>query len=351
MSVLPEVALPETSGGYSLCAQKVFEILADKKAVFNHCGNLSHIVVYGGRTHIEAVTAEALQGIVERHMILLGLRSDSNGKEFLFVKLLSKVTASALLHQRAQYLDSIPVLKGLTQIPIARLNKTGNFEVIESGYDSTTGLFVHCAKKLPKITEEEADVWIGKLFADSHYTSPGDAGRDYFSYFAPMLKWGGFLKGSFPMIFLEAKESQTGKTYRARTLGLVYGFEHYSHGTRKGGAGSFPELFETGLMTLNPFQTIDNVSNFSAEDGDYLERFLTTKQHTCRAAFAKAALVDTFPYIIQMTSNGWSMKKDSSNRYISFVMRGKKKGAAGRNMMREIYTLTSKPTAITLWRR
>ena len=170
---------------------------------------------------------------------------------------------------------------------------------------------------------DEARKALASLLEDFDFSTPGDYARAMASFIGPCLKFGRFLgDADFPLDVAEARLSQSGKTYRQKTVVAIYGEHAHVINMRNGGVGSLDESISSAMLWGRPFISIDNMRGHV--DSQILESALRGHGHVDVRAVRKAAVqISTHSFLWQLSSNGADMTKDLANR--SIIVRNRKR--------------------------
>jgi hypothetical protein len=159
---------------------------------------------------------------------------------------------------------------------------------------------------------------------DFNFATDADKSRGVASILSPALKMGDWIDDDFPMDFSEAKESQTGKTYRLKMVCRVYNEVATGITAPRGGVGSLDESISTALIKGRPFIMVDNFRG--RLDSTILEQAIRGERRVACRALRVGADVDTKPFNWQMSSNGAELTRDIANRSIITRIRKQEAG-------------------------
>ena len=163
---------------------------------------------------------------------------------------------------------------------------------------------------------EEARATLLEILEEFAFLSPADKSRAFAAIISPAIKSLGSVDISFPLVVIEANESQAGKGFLLDLIGAVY---RQPAGTlltqRAGGVGSFDESLSQRLIEANAIVRIDNIRG--RLNSQLLEAILTCPLDgtvPARVPHKGESKVDPHVFSFQLTSNGFQATTDLTNR-------------------------------------
>ena len=210
----------------------------------------------------------------------------------------------------------LPKISRILSSPIITIGEDGYPQILQKGYhDHAGGTLITKGANIPDMPLGESIALLKSLLDDFNFCSPSDASRAMASFISPALKFGDLLDCDYPIDFAEANESQTGKTYRQKTVCVVYGETPSAITESKGGVGSLDESIGSKLVEGKPFISIDNLR--AKLDSPLLET--ATRGHgivSARPPHSKSISIETKHYLWQISTNGAELTRDAANRCV-----------------------------------
>jgi hypothetical protein len=154
------------------------------------------------------------------------------------------------------------------------------------------------------------------LLEDFNFISESDRSRAVASLISPALRHGGLLKADFPLDLAEANESQSGKTYRQKSVCALYGERPFIVNRREeAGVGSLDEAVSEGLISGQAFLMFENVR------GSVASQLLDSAIHGegvvyCRRPYSRGMQIETDRVYWMLSSNRAEMTPDLANRSV-----------------------------------
>ncbi|MDB6173788.1 MAG: hypothetical protein JWL59_3099 [Chthoniobacteraceae bacterium] len=321
----PTVMLPGGPVTITECARDLFKIIAPRHQIFARGKVVVSLTrATTGDFVLEPLKPSTARSTFEQYARFLVHRSGANGEAVLKRSVMPEETARALLDSEIAS-DLLPQIKGLTNCPII-FESEGILKVSGRGYSQETKMLIQRGEHPPSVPLDEAVNGLKALLKDFAFQTVGDNSRAMAAFIAPALKMGGLLQGFVPVDVAEADQSQSGKTYRQKVLGAIYGERPAIVSLKKNGVGSTDESFQERLVNGRPFIQFDNFRG--KLDSPILESFLTAEySFPCRIPYCREIEVDPSRFFLLMTSNGVETTRDLANRS-SIVRIFKRPGAA-----------------------
>ena len=128
--------------------------------------------------------------------------------------------SSRLLHSAGEYL---PPVATIHHCPCLIRRPDGNTEVLGKGYDPIAGGRFIAGGAMPwQMSLDEARMVLLETLEEFAFLSPADKSRAFAALISPALKALGCLDISFPLIVIEANDSQAGKGFFLDLTGAIY---------------------------------------------------------------------------------------------------------------------------------
>jgi hypothetical protein len=220
-------------------------------------------------------------------------------------------TANARLILKAQaFREALPPLTILSRCPLL-IERDG--ELVEvSSYDPISGILVY-GEPAATVDVAAAKHLLADLLVDFQFATAADRSRALAALITPAMIFGGLLAGRAPMDLGEADQSQTGKGFRHKLIGAIYGqivaSIHQKHTSSK---GSLEDSFNRELINGKLLIQLDNVRG--RIDSQAIESFLTEDSYIARCAYAPDTAIDPRRICVMLTSNKADMTIDLANR-------------------------------------
>jgi hypothetical protein len=167
---------------------------------------------------------------------------------------------------------------------------------------------------------EVAVKFLQGLLIDFAFVTPSDKSRALACLLSPALKMGDWINDDYPMHVAEAVCSQSGKTYLLRLVCTLYNQRAAAITAPRGGVGSLDETISATLIAGQPFITLDNFRG--KLDSTILEQAIRGVPSVLCRALRVSAVVDTSPFMWQLSTNGAEFTQDIANR--SVITRNRK---------------------------
>lgn len=231
-------------------------------------------------------------------------------------KVLKESVAKLALRSR-ELRHGLPEIKVFSKCPL--LLRDGR---ILTGYDPETKVFAHGVAP-PLMSVGDALVLLRDLLCDFRFATPEDEARAIVALLIPLFCFGKLLgpEARYPMLVMEADQSQTGKGTFLAVQAAIYGQEAsiITVDAGLGGVGSFKEQIADRLIRAVPFVQADNVRGKA--ETSYLESLLTERNVNCRVPYGGNAEVDPRCTCFSMTSNKAEFTIDLANRSLIVQLR------------------------------
>jgi hypothetical protein len=167
------------------------------------------------------------------------------------------------------------------------------------------GTYVLSARNISSyIGIKEARNALLQLVSEFLFVTHSDKSRCLAALISPALRFGQLLKADFPIDVCEAKENQTGKTFRVKLIRTLYDEKPYviTLSSYKKGVGSFDDKLSSGLLSGSGFIILDNLRGMS--DSQLLESSIRGEGSVpARKAYSEIIQVKTNHIIWLATSN------------------------------------------------
>jgi hypothetical protein len=317
---MPVAYVPSAFTTITQSSAELMKVIAPTKTLFLRGTDLVTIEKDSdGRHSLHTMLPQEFRSFAEGHVAFYCKHWDAKKEAFVAKPcILSNDAAGAVMACRSAR-QQLPTVSCIVNCP--RLRKDGS--VTSSGYDSAAEIFV--AGELT-ITEpnsvEEAAASLLNLFRDYSFAQESDRSRAIAALLSLMLRLGPWHgeKIAFPIILVEADQSQTGKGFYAKIIAAVYGEMPSLVAVSRGGVGSFDEALSKTLLRGRPFVQLDNLRG--RIDSQALEAFSTSAGPIHVRALRRDGEVDSRHFVIFATSNGMESTDDLANRLL--VVRLKK---------------------------
>ena len=312
---------------FTVAGEIIFGVIAPKHRVFIRGGSVHEVKDDGdGPAHFAPLSPERFCSLVEsfEHRVARREWQEGCGRgkgKYIWRSSRMPVHAAKILLCSDAAVHNLPPVRQLAACPIL----TKNGKVLARGYDPHAGgTYVTDGDIPPEIPLEAAVTAILRLLEDFNFATDADKSRGVASILSPALKMGDWIDDDFPMDFSEAKESQTGKTYRLKMVCRVYNEVATGITAPRGGVGSLDESISTALIKGRPFIMVDNFRG--RLDSTILEQAIRGERRVACRALRVGADVDTKPFNWQMSSNGAELTRDIANRSIITRIRKQEAG-------------------------
>lgn len=318
---LPVAYVPGPYTTITQCSTALMKVIAPTQTLFLR-GTTDLVIIEkdsDGRPSLHAMPQAGFRSFAEGHVAFACKHWDNKTEAFVDKPcILSNDAAGAIMACRLGRLE-LPQISCIVNCP--RLQKDGS--ITSSGYDSAGKIFVagDVTIKEPAKVEEAVQALLN-LFRDCNFAQDSDRSRVIAALLALMLRigpWHGE-RIAFPIILIEADQSQTGKGFCAKIIAAVYGEIPGVVAVSRGGVGSFDEAFSKTTLRGHPFVLLDNLRG--RIDSQLLEAFSTSVGPTHVRALRRDGEVDSRNFVIFATSNGMESTVDMANRLL--VVRLKK---------------------------
>ena len=318
---IPDRVFPVPAGSitYEQAGEIIFPVIADTKSIFMRDMQPCEII----EKEIDGATLNPLEP--ERFVALLdGFGHQVKRREMQKIKDVETlvwrkcnfpINHAKTLFQTDAARYTLPKISRILSAPIIVDGDEGFPVILQKGHhDHGGGTLITRGAEIPVVPLNHAIQLLKSLLDDFNFCTPSDASRAMASFISPALKFGDHLHCDFPIDFAEADQSQSGKTYRQKTVCAIYGEIPSVITEPKGGVGSLDEAISGALIRGKPFLTIDNLR--SKLDSTILET--STRGHgTVQArALRTSTTIETRHYLWQISTNGAELTRDAANRCI-----------------------------------
>lgn len=276
-----------------------------------------------GPPTLRPVTALRLCCLIDKYVVPHVYRGRE--AQHLVPVLMPEGMAKLMLNSE-DFLGAFPQLNRLVNCPLL-VERAGGTEILQPGYDKTSGTFISGTGKVEEVALEVAVPDLMGLLDDFVFASQADKSRAVAMLITPAMVFGGILTERFPMDVGEAEESQSGKGYRNEVQAALY-HETISSIAQKspGGVGSLDEAFDFALVAGRPFIQLDNLRG--KLNSQRMESCMTASTYLARTPYDGYSSVQPNKFFFLMTSNGAELTDDMANR--SCIVRIRKKSGAYR---------------------
>jgi hypothetical protein len=310
-TTVPDRAVLLPGGGVTVSesAQQIGVHLAESEELFRMDGGLYRVDCSSGTPELRYVSKEQFCSEVERHCVL-----HKRQKKSIEQANMSGSEAGRLYESRALQ-DLIPLIRGVANRPVLRLDDKSGLSIAGPGYDPVSRLYVAGDIELPDepLPLDICGQVLSSLCRDFDFATPGDRSRFIAAVLSLAMVRSGLIGGSAPIICVGADQSQAGKTFAIRTIAGVYGEALTIVVPRKGGVGGLDESIGQALMSGKGLILLDNLRG--SIDSPYLESAATANGlFPVRVPYRGEVQVDTRGTVIAVTSNGFNMTRDLANR-------------------------------------
>ena len=314
------LVLPSGSVTITEAATNLFQRIAPTHTLFYRGGVVVMLVqAQQGGLALEVVGPPAARSLFEKYAQFMVWRAGKgeDGKAVLKPTTIPEEMARAFLESEVAR-QLLPRVDGLINCPVI----VGDGEIVGPGYHEGTRQLITDGELPPEVPLSMAVESLKELVSEYDFQTPGDRSRALASSIAPALKLGGHLKGNVPADVAEADKSQSGKTYRQKTVAAVYNEKASLVTCRAGGVGSVDESLNQQLIAGRPFIQLDNFRG--KFDSPHIEALLTAeKSFPARVPHWREVMIDPSRFFVMLTSNGVETTRDFANR--SNIIRIKKR--------------------------
>jgi hypothetical protein len=318
--LLPIAYVPSPHTTITQSSMELMKVIAPTQTLFVRGADIVTIQKDNdGRYSLHTILPQEFRSFAEGHVAFYCKHWDTKKETFVAKPcILSNDAAGAVMACRTAR-QQLPTVSCIVNCP--RLQKDGS--VTSSGYDSAAEIFVTGDLTItePDSVEEAASSLLN-LFRDYSFAQQSDRSRAIAALLSLMLRigpWHGE-KIAFPIILIEADQSQTGKGFCAKIIAAVYGEMPSLVAVSRGGVGSFDEALSKTLLRGRPLVQLDNLRG--RIDSQALEAFSTSAGPIHVRALRRDGEVDSRNFVIFATSNGMESTDDLANRLL--VVRLKK---------------------------
>jgi len=312
---LPNLILPSDEVSFEQCANECFSKLAQTRRFFIRGRTVVELVRSDSRNILEEVEAAAFRSRLEKYFTLMKHRKLPDGSSALKQSRCSTDSALALLKTEAA-IRELPQIRIITNSPIFT-ESAGELIILQRGYhDVQGGIYVLKNRDICELPLDEARRALLGLLDDFNFISEPDRSRAAASLISPALRHGGLLKADFPLDLAEANESQSGKTYRQKSVCALYGERPFIINRREeSGVGSLDEAISEGLISGQAFLMFENVRGSVASQ--LLESAIRGEGTVnCRRPYSRGVQIETDRVCWMLSSNRAEMTPDLANRSI-----------------------------------
>jgi hypothetical protein len=299
------VVLPAKGRPITECAKEIAAILREHDH-YSHCGRLVRFATEHGRTDLFPVSATELRSHCEYYMTLV----HADGVDSQIMK---RDQAEALLPDIRRHL---PVIAFTVREPLVQPSGL----VMSPGYNPETQTLCLNRARPADMEVVAAARMIKEVITDFNFRSPGHQSVALAALLMPGLRLGPWAQrwDPFPIILVEADSSQAGKSYFSNVLGKLYGLKPGYVAQKKGGLGSFDESLQSCLLKDTDLVLVDNLRD--RVDSEFLEMAITATAPITARAMRTDGNVDLRGKLLIMTSNGFHLTRDLSNRSLRIAI-------------------------------
>jgi hypothetical protein len=312
------ITLPSGEISITESAEEIFGLIGKAKTLFYRGGRVHEIIEVQGQTVLSPVSPAQFRSRLEDYGRLFAWRKGDGGASVLKPTVCPYETADALM-QSLPARRLLPNVNTLSSCPVIAKGFHGQVEVLGPGWHPHNGgIFIMNCKPSQSVEVGEAVNALCGLLNDFDFATRGDRARALASFISPALKVGGWLENPLPLDIGEADASQSGKTYRQKTVSIIYG-QTPNPVTQKGaGVGGIDEAISQKLIDGKMFVLFDNIRG--KLDSPFLEAILTAPgAMPARVPHRGEVMCDARNMVFQFTSNGAEMPRDLANR--SYIVR------------------------------
>lgn len=293
-------------------AEAISEKLGSKHFFFKYAGQL--VTVTDG--NLETITDPYRFGVLVEEQLRFKAWVIGYNKEPVVKEKKPPIDDLKRILKSRALLARLPSIMQVVNSPYLVFGKDG-IKQLERGYNPSTGIYVIGSGSKPERVElSKAIVALLGILKEFLFASEEDKARAVAMMLTPALKVGGFIRGSIPIDFAEATESQSGKTYRLQIIRALYNENAQIITGHDGGVGSFDEHVGAAITSGRMFVAFDNLRG--RIDSTKLEAFITSdsKSDCPSVRLPHKGYVQVIPgrTIFQMSSNGLEMTEDLANR-------------------------------------
>ncbi len=322
--------LPNSHIDYETAGAHLFTILAQTNEVFQRNGFVHEVRYVGDSQQLSPVSPtrflSLLDGFSSRRVAKYEV-SEKGAVKWRSCRF-TKSAAEVLLTSdpAMQYLPAITTILKAPIVAKAGHDSPGCHERLGAGYHPHVGkgTFIAECEPAPLVPVEVAVPALLGLLADFDFAAPGDASRAVASLISPAMKSGGWIDDDFPLDLAEADQSQAGKTYRQECVAAIYNEQRASITATRGGVGSLDEAVASALIAGSPFIALDNLRG--RIDSPLLETAIRGSGSVRCRALRTSCVVDTRPFLWQLSTNGAELTRDLANRSIITRIRKREQG-------------------------
>jgi BT4734-like, N-terminal domain len=310
------VILPSGHTSFSESAARLFMILAKTGRFFLSGKRVCSLADDNGHLSLEVVADNQFRSAIEDHVRLFSWRED-HGQYLLKSGARCGLDQARVLLASSKPGEFLPPVATIHHCPCLIRHTDGSTAVLGKGYHPLQGgrLIAGGAMPWPMPLDEARTVLLEPL-EEFAFHSPADKSRAFAAFISPAIKSLGSLDVSFPLVVVEANESQAGKGFLLDLIGAVYRQPIGALLTqRTGGVGSFDESLSQRLIEANAIIRIDNIRGHL--NSQLLEAILTCPLNgavSARVPHKGESRVDPHLFSFQLTSNGFQATTDLTNR-------------------------------------
>jgi hypothetical protein len=306
--------VPNTHVTYDAAAQHIFSAIAETKKIFMRNGTPHEVV---GNV-LRPITPERFVSMLETFGRRIAKYEFDRKTEIGRWRTSLMPTSSANVLLQSKAVSMLPNINIVLASPIiARCgHEPPELERLGPGYheNANGGTFIINSDPAPAVPFDVAVAKLREIIADFDFPTLSDASRAVASFISPAMKLGGFINDDFPLDLAEADQSQSGKTYRQNLVCAIYGEEASSATSHTGGVGSLNESVSRMLIDGRPFLQLDNIRG--RVDSNVMETAIRGAGLLRCRALRQEALVNTRPFLWQLSTNGAELTRDLANRSI-----------------------------------
>jgi BT4734-like, N-terminal domain len=310
------VILPSGHTSFSQSATRLFSILAKTGKFFFSGKRVCVLTDDNGHLSLEVIGDNQFRSAIEGHVRLFSWREE-HGQYLLKSGARCTLDQARVLLASSQAGEYLPPVATIHHCPCLIRWPDGNTEVLGKGYHPIAGgRFIEGGAMPWQMSLDEARMVLLETLEEFAFLSPADKSRAFAALISPALKALGCLDISFPLIVIEANDSQAGKGFFLDLTGAIYRQPAGALLTqRTGGVGSFDESLSQRLIEANAIIRIDNIRG--RLNSQLLEAILTCPLGgtvSARVPHKGESRVDPHLFSFQLTSNGFQATTDLTNR-------------------------------------
>jgi BT4734-like, N-terminal domain len=310
------VILPSGHTSFSQSAARLFSVLAKTGKFFFSGKRVCALANDNEHLSLEVIGDYQFRSAIENHARLYSWREEY-GQYVLKSGARCSLDQARVLLASSQAHKYLPPVATIHHCPCLIRRPDGNTAVLDKGYHSIAGGRLIAGGAMPwQMSIDEARIVLFEVLEEFAFLSSADKSRAFAAIISPAIKSLGSLDISFPLVVIEANESQAGKGFLLDLIGAVYRQPAGALLTqRTGGVGSFDESLSQRLVEANAIIRIDNIRG--RLNSQLLEAILTCPLDgtvSARVPHKGESKVDPHVFSFQLTSNGFQATTDLTNR-------------------------------------